>query len=336
MLRSLASKTTWDETPADPIEGTSWERDGVRGSQVSWSVGYGPRTEAWILRPATASGPLPGLIALHGHDGFKFHGKEKIADGPTDVPAVATLRREMYGGVAFANYFARQGFTVLVPDVFLWGSRRFPIDEMRPGPMPGPEHLWTAAEEDHPDRDDIAWYNRLAARHEHLVAKFCTIINRSLTDVVSYEDRVAARYLRSRTDLVDGPIGCVGLSGGGCRAALLHATCDEISAAVVVGMMSTYGPLLEGYFANHTWMFFPPGLRDWPDLAARRAPIPLLVQYLLDDDLFPTSGIRAADARLTEIYGRSGEYTGQFYPGPHRFDPDMHRAALSWLRKWLF
>ena len=35
-----------------------WQRDGVDGERVSWTVGYGPRTEAWVLRPAAGrAGP---------------------------------------------------------------------------------------------------------------------------------------------------------------------------------------------------------------------------------------------------------------------------------------
>jgi hypothetical protein len=43
-----------DDAPA-PLEvrsGRRWEADGVIGEEVGWSVGYGPRTAAWVLRPA--------------------------------------------------------------------------------------------------------------------------------------------------------------------------------------------------------------------------------------------------------------------------------------------
>ena len=49
-----------------------WERDGLAGEAVSWSVGYGPRTHAYVLKPAHAGEPLPGVVALHDHGGFKF------------------------------------------------------------------------------------------------------------------------------------------------------------------------------------------------------------------------------------------------------------------------
>jgi dienelactone hydrolase len=326
-----------DASPLDPRTEERWSRDGVDGEEVSWSVGYGPRTRAWYLRPSGVAGPLPGVLALHGHDAFKFYGREKIADGPHGVaPGLEALRRKMYQNRPFANDLARRGFAVLVADAFLWGSRRFEADVMPAPTSPPPEDLWIAAEGGG-DPGDIRWYNRLAARHEHVVAKYCTLLGTSLAGIVAYEDRIAAAYLASRADVRPNGLGCVGLSGGGCRAALLHATSERIRAAVVVGMMSTHRALLDRHVANHTWMFFPPGLPgigDWPDLAACRAPSPLMVQYLLDDALFPVAGMRAAHDRLADEYEHSGAaeaYVGEFYPGPHRFDADMQDSAFTWL-----
>jgi len=342
------------EQPGDVQMGERWERDGVAGLELSWSVGYGPRTQAWLLRPADATGPLPGVLALHGHDGHKFYGKEKIADGPRPDHAgppgqagqagqVGALRDGLYGGRAFASDLARQGFTVLVPDVFGWGSRRFPYAEMPalvrrlaestrdvipPDPLP------------HAGPEEAAVYNTAAWHHEHLIAKYCTLLGTSLAAVVSAEDRAAAGYLRSRPD-VAGPVGCVGLSGGGCRAALLAATCDGIAAAVVAGMMSSYAALVDHSVIDHTWMLFPPGLgdvADWPDLAACHAPVPLLVQYNRDDELFPLEGQRQADERIAQHYAAVDEpdrYLGRFYDGGHKFDVPMQRDAFGWLRQQL-
>ena len=318
-----------------------WERDGLVGEEVSWSVGYGPRTQAWVLKPAAAKTPLPGVLALHDHGGFKFYGKEKIADGPTDPPpVVAAFRAGGYGGRAFANALAKEGFVVLVPDTFLWGSRRFPLETMPESArqIAGTFKSWPF-QADWPE--EIAYYNAAASLHEHLVEKYCTLLGTTLAGMVSYEDRAAANYLAFRQDVIPERMGCVGLSGGGCRAALLQATCDRMAAAVVVGMMSTYEHLLDHNVASHTWMFFPQGWArygDWPDLAACRAPSPLLVQYDLDDDLFTVEGMRAADQRLSAHYrsvGHPDAYVGEFYPGPHKFDVPMQTSAFGWLKRTL-
>lgn len=330
-----------DGAPRGPRVERRWTRNGVTGEEVSWSVGYGPRTHAWLLRPSTASGPLPGVLALHSHDSSKYHGKEKIADGPAGpVPALADLRRDLYGGRAFADELARRGFVVLVPDVVMWGSRRFPAGVMAAALTPSRSTGWLAPEEPG-DPGEAARYERLAAAYEHVLAKYCTALGTSLPGLAAYEDRVAAAYLAARPEVRPGDLGCVGLSGGGIRAALLRATSPRLRATVIVGAMTTYRGLLDRHVANHTWLLFPPGLAqvtDWPELAAAHAPAPLLVQYLRGDHLFSLDGMRAAHQLLTDAYAAAGAreaYRGEFYDGPHRFDVDMQDSAFASLTDWL-
>lgn len=337
-VRETLGFTNGPETPLEVRVEDTWEQDGLHGETISWSVGYGPRTEAWLLKPAGAKGPLPAVMALHDHGGFKFLGKEKIALGPE---APAAFRQNYwdhyYGGRPYANALVREGFAVLVPDTFLWGSRRFPQDLM-PAWATG---VFAGAGADLVDSEtpeEIACYNFAAAQHEHIVEKYCRQLGTTLAGVVSHEDRIAVNYLRSREDVDPARIGSVGLSGGGLRTALLQATCDYISAAVIVGMMACQEYLLDQHIQCHTWMFWPDGWAnqgDWPDLAACRAPSPLLVQYDLDDNLFSVAAMKAADERLTRHYesvGHPEAYTGEFYGGPHKFDLDMQRSAFAWLK----
>jgi dienelactone hydrolase len=340
-IREVLGFCEGPETPQDARVDSRWERDGVAGEEISWSVGYGPRTQAWVLKPAGATGRLPGVVALHDHGGFKFYGKEKIAEGSEPLPILDAYRAHYYGGRAYANELARAGFVVLVHDTFLWGSRRFPLET-----MPKPIRELVAASESNWRSDttlprDIAEYNAAAGHHEHVVEKYCTLLGTSMAGVVSHEDRIALNYLCSRPDVASEHVGCVGLSGGGNRAALLLATHERITAAVIVGLMSTYEGLLDHNVATHTWMFFPPGWSrygDWPDLAACRVPMPLLVQYDTEDDLFTPEGMQAAHERISAHYragGNSEAYTGQFYPGPHKFDLVMQQAAFGWLEQQL-
>ncbi len=326
------------ETPLAVQSHKTWERDGVAGELVSWSVGYGPRTEAYVLKPAGASGALPGVLALHDHGGFKFYGKEKIADGPDGVltPVLQEFRDDAYGGRAWANELAREGFLVVVHDTFVWGSRKFPLEEM-------PQGIRGYGKSD--DKDPLAAqihaYNAAAGQHEHLVAKYCNLLGTGMPGVVCYEDRVALNYLRSRGDVLPERVACSGLSGGGNRSAMLLATHGGLRAAAIMGLMTTYAHLLDHNVQSHTWMLYPYALArvmDWPDLAACRAPMSLLVQYDTEDDLFTLEGMRAAHDRLTDHYAYAGApeaYVGQFYPGPHKFDLEMQRAAFDWLKQAL-
>lgn len=332
--------------PEQPLElrrGQGWEQDGVVGEELSWSAGFGPRTQAWLLRPAGEQGPLPGVLALHGHDGVKRYGKEKIADGPGPVaPAVHGLRETYYSGRAWANDLARQGFAVLVPDVFLWGSRRFALGDMPPLMTTlGERTAGVAPPDETPAGADqeVVLYNAAAWHHEHVVEKYCRLLGTTLAAVVAREDRIALAALRAQPDVLE-RVGAVGLSGGGARSALLRATAT-VDAAVVVGMMSTYDALLDHDVVNHTWMLMPgdlPGQVDWPDVVGHRAPAPLMVQYARGDQILPWAGAQEAHRRLVERYtaaGATDAYAAHVVDGGHAFTSDMQRVAFAWLREHL-
>ena len=211
-IREVLGFTEMDPVPVNIQGGITWERDGLAGEEITWSVGYGPKTAAWIMKPAEASQPLPGVIALHGHDGVKFFGKEKIANGKEPASAaVENLRADLYEGRAFANELARQGFVVLAHDVFLWGSRRFPFVTMPESIHRLVENWRKARKKTAPKPTEAEGYEVAAQYHEHLVAKYCALLGTTLAGVVSFEDRVAVHYLRSRPDVRSGPIGCIGL-----------------------------------------------------------------------------------------------------------------------------
>lgn len=333
-IRDILGFCQVDESPADVRIEREWGKDGLTAQEVSWSVGFGPRTYAYLFKPAGATKPLPGILALHDHSGYKFYGKEKIADGPDALPLMNEFRQVPYGGRAYVNALAREGFVVLVHDVFLWGSRGFPYETM----IETMDDETKAIIEARPN--EIERYNIAANFHEHRVSKYCNVLGTSMAGVVAYEDRIALNYLLSRQDVNAERIACIGLSGGGNRAALLLATHKGIQAAVIIGLMTTYPGLLD-HNMSHTWMLFPFGWArhgDWPDIAACRAPLPLLVQYDLQDYLFTETGMKDAHARLQNHYARAGKpdaYTGQFYPGTHKFDLEMQSAAFEWLKMYL-
>jgi hypothetical protein len=289
------------------------------------------------LKPSGARESLPGILALHDHGHFKFYGKEKIADGPEGpIAALKPFRDAYYGGRAYCNLLASEGFVVLVHDAFLWGSRRFPLDTFPDMDFKLAKAVEAALGPEAASPEGT--YNGAAYLHEHLVSKYCTLLGTNIASVVAYEDRVALNYLRERPDVRAEQTGCIGLSGGALRAAVLRATHDLLGPCVIAGMMSSYEELIDRCVAPHTWMLFPSGwsLRgDWPDLAASAAPAPLLIQYLLDDAQFTVAGMRGADARIAMHYckvGAAEAYCGEFYPGPHRFDAEMQQSAFSWLK----
>ena len=304
--------------------------DGLELHRIRYNVGYGPDTEAVLLRPADVEGPLPSALFLHSHDDVKSFGKEKVVDGAGELPPdVAWVRSAHYGSRAPANELAKKGYCVMVHDCFLWGSRAV---------APMPPRLVEVLGRDN-DREALNVMLESMA-----VAKYLSLYGTTLAGLLNFDDRVALAVLRSLTSEVDTSQGTavVGLSGGGCRALLMHATCPhDLSCVVSVGAMATYRSMVNRHVAPHSWMFFPHDLArisDWPGVACVNPSTPLFVQYCAADQLFTQEGMEEAHRliesfhRATSPEGRAEEqtYRGSFYPVPHSFTVAMQDDAFQW------
>jgi hypothetical protein len=124
---------------------------------------------------------------------------------------------------------------VLVPDAFLFGTRRMRLPQM-------PPIMIGVLVEGNPDNDyDIVAYNRWASQHEHSVAKSLLCAGTTMPGVVVGEDQRALDHLCSREDVDTRRIGCCGLLSGGLRTLFLAGLDDRIAAAYCVGMMTRGG-----------------------------------------------------------------------------------------------
>ncbi len=124
---SLTAKLLQPDTGGTPRAELqhAFEHDGLSIEHLQWRLPYGPPTEAYLLRPATAKGKLPAVVALHDHGGNKYFGTRKILTlGGELHPLMKKHQHEYYGGVGWANELAKRGYAVLVHDAFLFGSRR--------------------------------------------------------------------------------------------------------------------------------------------------------------------------------------------------------------------
>ncbi len=309
--------------------------DGLRIEEVSWEVGYGPRCQAWVLKPEGATGRLPAVLALHDHGGFKYYGKEKIAATDHAFPLTPEHRASAYGGVPWANALAKAGFLVLVHDAFAFGSRAVPVESL----SERYQRRFVGLKPHTPEY--IRAYNAFAAEHETILAKSLFTAGTTWPGVFAYEDRRAVDYLLTRPDADPARIGCGGLSGGGLRTVLLAGTDDRIRAACAVGFMSTWEDFLHDRVFTHTWMLYIPHCArylDFPDILALHGPKPTLVQYDEDDPLYSLQGQRDADRRLSATFAKLGapeRYRGTFYPGPHKFDQPMQKEAFEFFKQSL-
>ncbi|MGN7200663.1 acetylxylan esterase [Arthrobacter sp. SAFR-044] len=317
-----------------------WEEtyDGATTSQLSWQLGFGPRTTAWLVRPAGHSGSLPGVLALHCHGGNKFGGADRLVELPEGHPSATAARTGLYDGRALATDIARRGFAVLAHDTFAWGSRKFDLSTPPWRTASAAAARQSQWREDGVVPSDADEYNAAAGFHEDTVAKAAGLLGTSLAGTVAYDDLAALDILASLPGVEQENLGCIGFSGGGGRSLVLAALSPRIRAAVVTCMMTTFESLFPAYLDAHSWLLQTPGLwklGDWPDLTGRSAAARFLVQYALADELFPEDGMRQAHRRLEALHAGTDMYTGSFWPGGHVFTAGMQAEATDFLAKTL-
>jgi len=314
------------------------EYNHVRIEKLRWQLPYGPATEALFLTPSQYSGKLPGVVALHDHGGFKYFGKEKIADQPDDAtrPALQAFRDNGYGGHAWATMMAKRGYAVLVHDVFPWGSRRIRIEDL-------PSHLQAPFASYKPNSEEyIKAYNAWTGPVETEIFKSLCCSGATFMGLVNFEDLCAVDYLVSRSEVDANRIGCGGLSGGGLRSLWLSGMDDRIGCSFVAGFMPTVQGLSYGrLFHAHTMMAYVTGMAetlDFPDVLSMHAPKPSFVLQCTQDELFTLSSMKAAEKILMEIYnkmGKAGNFRCEYYDHKHMFTPPMQDDVFGFFDRWL-
>lgn len=291
------------------------------------------RVPAYVLVPKNLSGLAPAIVALHDHGGFYLWGKEKLVAIPGEHPVFTSFREQYYGGRAIAIEMVRQGYVVVVIDMFYWGERRMLLDDdpadwrERPATMP---------------QERVQAFNGRASQNEQLVGRTIYTAGFTWPGVMFWDDVRTVDYLLTRPDVDASRIGCVGLSVGAVRSAHLAALDDRIKAAVVVCWMTSFPAQLQNHIRNtvgHTKVI--PGLYqhlDYPDVASLAMPTPLLVFNGTKDGLFDLDGVKASHAKLNACYAKAGipeRCRTRFYDTPHQFNAEMQAEAWAWLARFV-
>ena len=319
-----------------PIVDKQYVMDGLHVEEMTWQHPAGAPTQAVFLKPADATGKLPAVLGLHCHGGQKFFGKEKITrTGDPIHPIMDRHQNHYYGGRAWANELARQGYAVLVHDAFAFASRRVLLADV-------PEVIRGGTSDPDPmDVPGIEAYNRWAGNHESILAKSLFSAGTTWPGVFLAEDQAALDVLCARADVDTSRVGCAGLSGGGLRTVYLAGMDERIRCAVAVGMMTTWRDYVLHKSHTHTWMVYPPLLPnelDYPEILGLRVPLPTLVLNDSEDQLFTLPEMQRADTILADVFAKAGasdRYHCSFYPGPHKFDVPMQEEAFAWFARWL-
>ena len=313
-----------------------YEFDGLHIEELSWQLPYGRATEAILLKPASATGKLPAILAFHDHGGNKYFGTRKITRTADEQhPLMKDHQQEYYEGMAWANEIAKRGYVVLVSDAFPFASRRVMMQDV-------PEELRNGLTNNNPeDVDNIKAYNEWAGQHEHIMAKSLFCAGTTWPGVFYAEDKIALDILCASKYVDANKIGCAGLSGGGMRTVFMGGLDDRIKCSVCVGFMTTWKDFLLNKSPTHTWMVYVPLLPnelDFPEILGLRVPLPTMVLNDIDDSLYTIGEMKNADKILGEIFTKANaadKYKCSYYPGPHKFDKAMQAEAFNWFDKWL-
>ncbi|MBA2481933.1 MAG: dienelactone hydrolase family protein [Planctomycetes bacterium] len=302
------------------------ECDGYTHETVHFNTTDALRVPASVLIPTGLTARAPAIVALHDHGGFYLWGREKLIETADEHPVLSGFKR-YYAGRSIASDLARQGYVVIVIDMFYWGERRYLLGDDAAD--------WTTRSGLSSERIDE--FNARAGASEQLVARSIYTAGFTWSGVMFWDDLRTVDYLITRTEVDPERIGCVGLSVGGYRSLHLVALDDRIKAAVVVGWMASF-PSQLAHHMPHSIGFtkLVPGLyqhMDLPDVAAMAMPAHLLVINGDQDGLFAIDGVRACFHQLAASYRKAGipeRFRGSLYAAPHEFNAAMQAEAWSW------
>jgi hypothetical protein len=315
---------------AEVVERT--EHDDFIREKVLFNTSPFFRVPAYVHIPKKVKTPAPAIVDLHSHGGMFLFGKEKVIDfGKDNHPAMVGYHERNYDGRPTATALVRRGYVVITIDALMFGERRILMDgDLKSGYDRGKYSL-----------DDVNRLNQVCRGKESTIVKGLCYAGLTWPGIVFWDDIRTVDYLVSRPEVDPKRIGCLGISMGGWRTAFLAGLDERISAACVVGFMSTVRLMIKSHLDTHSFVHFVPGLHRWldlPDVVSMLAPKPLLVQQCSRDGLFPLSGMKESLEKLSAIYAKAGvkeKFDGRFYDEPHKFTRAMQDEAFAWFDKQL-
>lgn len=297
-LKELLGFSHFRPAPLCPVLGPREEGDGFYRQHLRLQVEPGIYQTSYLLIPKDApSGPLPTVIAAHGHGSG---GKMAIAglDGDSEELR-AKIREHNY---TYGVEFAKRGFLVACPDSRGFGQRR---ERSRQGDDPA-DFIYSTCRE----------INQMALP-----------LGQCLTGMQAWDLMRLVDYLQTREDCDGEKIACVGLSGGGAQTLWLSALDDRIKGAVVSGYFYGYHDALlllnENCSCNyvpHLWEEV-----DMGDLAALIAPRPLLIESGDQDPLNGPRGVVNCTEQVQitrkayDLLGKPGNLVHHIFSGGHRW-----------------
>jgi len=310
-------------------------RQGYEVRVISYAASPHYRVPAYLLVPS-APGRKPGVVALHDHGGWFYHGKEKLVRMDGEHVALKEFRERYYGGRTYADELALRGYVVLVPDAFYWGERRIQYAEP-------PAELTRRLANLKPEQPEyVLAVNSFLRERAAELNTWLSFSGTSWMGIVAYDDMRAVDVLASLPEVDAARLGCAGLSGGGYRSTYLTGLDSRIRASVITGWMTSLPTTLDIPYSVHSALFDAFGVHanlDHPDIASLAAPsTAVFVQNCARDRLFTRAGMEEAAEKIRAVYAdlkQPDRFQAKVYDVPHQFNAEMQNEAFAFLDRWL-
>ena len=341
----LATGLHYDPGPLD-LNAKTLERDETESfirEKIEFNTAPWFRVPGYFYVPKNVSLPAPAIVLLHAWGGPMLFGADRVSGEPVH-PRVQQHRDQGTSGRALADWYASNGYAVIVIDAYHFGRRaprgiRMGAKSYRDALAVPDEYDPATLDEETLERYDEITKSRdflwLAERHLMWAGTTWAGVNYG-------DDSRSIDYLLSRKEVDGTRIGCTGYSVGGWRTNILAALEPRIKAAVSVGWMTT-GDTQQSYAVYGAVGNFAmlPGVWnriDIPDLIAMAAPKACMVVSMTQDELFPPEGQREAARQIASAYEWAGcpdRFKSYMPAKPHCYDQEIQQEALKWFDKHL-
>lgn len=313
-------------TTIDRLETDTFIREKIEFNTTPWF-----RVPGYFYTPKNVPLPAPALIVMHEWGGPMLFGAERVC-GESVHPVITEHRDRVTSGRPLADWYASNGYAVIVIDAYHFGHRSprgingLPLD-FSPATL---------------DSAKLSEYDSLTREILYLGVRELNWAGTTWAGLNYGDDSRCVDYLLSRKEVDGTRIGCTGLSGGGWRTDMIAALEPRVKATVSVGWMTT-GDTQQAYnLAGAIGSFcLLPGVwnrMDIPDMIAMAAPKACMVVSGTNDPLFPPLGQREAASQIAQAFSWAGmaDHFRSYTPGKeHCYDSEIQEEALRWFNKHL-
>lgn len=269
---------------------------GIRYERLNISGAHG-EIPAYALYPESATGPCPGLLALHSHDRQFDVGKSG---------AVGLIGDPM---AAIGLLAAQMGFAVIVPDLPGFEDNRPTLAERK------------------------ANYAFQGENYERLLTMNALVEGRTLQARISSDLLACVSVLAADPRVDSNRLFAAGHSFGGQEAIWAALLDERLKGCLSSCGFSLVRTIVERSISHNMALYVPGLLPDLDFDSVLRALCEKRVCLIAaeDDRIYPVDGVRSIETRLKQSEGLSRSVTFRYAEGPHAFRRDLIGEGLAWL-----